>query len=765
MIRHVLIASSALLVNATGFAATFVVDSIFDTGDTNPGDNVCEATTGGVQCTLRAAIEEANARSGFDAIEFSVGLVSINISGTPLPTITDHIRIDGRTAPNYDAGATDVTDAPPSVYINGAGLGGTTADGFRAFTNDNLQVNIYAIGIIDFPDNGIELNGVDACVIDRNWVGTGRSAAIAGNGGAGVYMNDTDGCVVGQDPGEVEPGIGNLLSNNGEDGVYLILGESNLVAGNYIGLDPGGTSLHGNGRHGVYTLAPNNRIGGFEAGDAAGNEIGYNAGDGIRAQVGGQLIYGNFVYENAAAGIVLNGSGSNVGFTAEGTRNIVFDNGTDGVVIGSDFSSSSNRVQHSWIFSHPGMGIRVVNGGSNLLTQNDIWDNASTAIALNSSSNTVSFNEIGFLDGSLVGNAGDGVALNGSGNVIQGNDIGGMADDGVDVISGDGSQILDNRIGTGATGQDFGNTNMGIRVRAAATNLLIEDNRIGHNLFGIQLDGGGTRVCGNHVGLADDLEAAGNAEGLVLFGGGNVIGDAASGCSGNLIGSNGSDGIEIRSAANVVRNNGIGGRFFQQLAEPFGNGAGGILLWEGAGLNTIAENVIMSNGLAGVRIGLPAGVQNRIEMNRFRFNSRTAIDLLDNDITPNDPGDIDSGPNNLQNTPDLQVLLNFQSTVRVTYAVDSDLDRASYPLNVDFYYSAVNHRSGDFVVRDTYGVAPNTSKQIEFPPPAEDGYIMGMVVDADGNSSELSFPVAFQLTEPPDDEITADGFEGGAAAE
>ena len=42
--------------------ATFTVNSTADAGDANTGDGVC-ATTGGV-CTLRAAIQQANALAG-----------------------------------------------------------------------------------------------------------------------------------------------------------------------------------------------------------------------------------------------------------------------------------------------------------------------------------------------------------------------------------------------------------------------------------------------------------------------------------------------------------------------------------------------------------------------------------------------------------------------------------------------------------------------------------------------------------------------------
>lgn len=60
-------------------AATFVVNSTNDGVDANIGDNVCQTATFG-ECTLRAAIGEANFAAGIDAINF-------NISGAGVKTI------------------------------------------------------------------------------------------------------------------------------------------------------------------------------------------------------------------------------------------------------------------------------------------------------------------------------------------------------------------------------------------------------------------------------------------------------------------------------------------------------------------------------------------------------------------------------------------------------------------------------------------------------------------------------------------------------
>ena len=63
-------------------AATFTVNSLADTPDAVPGNGIC-ADAGGL-CTLRAALQEANAFAGDDTINFSV-TGTINLTGA-LPT-------------------------------------------------------------------------------------------------------------------------------------------------------------------------------------------------------------------------------------------------------------------------------------------------------------------------------------------------------------------------------------------------------------------------------------------------------------------------------------------------------------------------------------------------------------------------------------------------------------------------------------------------------------------------------------------------------
>ncbi len=60
-------------------AANFVVNSNADKTDANPGDGLCD--TGEGECTLRAAVQEANALEGSDSISIPEGTYTLSIPG------------------------------------------------------------------------------------------------------------------------------------------------------------------------------------------------------------------------------------------------------------------------------------------------------------------------------------------------------------------------------------------------------------------------------------------------------------------------------------------------------------------------------------------------------------------------------------------------------------------------------------------------------------------------------------------------------------
>jgi CSLREA domain-containing protein len=105
------LAASLLLSQAAEPAkasTTFTVNTKTDAADTNPGDGTCSIL--GSFCTLRAAVQEANATPGADTINFNIsaagdGLATIS-PDSPLPPITNTVTIDGYTQPGACCTAT-----------------------------------------------------------------------------------------------------------------------------------------------------------------------------------------------------------------------------------------------------------------------------------------------------------------------------------------------------------------------------------------------------------------------------------------------------------------------------------------------------------------------------------------------------------------------------------------------------------------------------------------------------------------------------------
>jgi CSLREA domain-containing protein len=90
-------------------AVDFAVDSTADAVDAAPGDGVCAAAGGA--CTLRAAIQEANALAGTDRVLLPAGTFTLTIAGQ-----------------DEDAAATGDLDVTDALTIEGAGPGATIVD-------------------------------------------------------------------------------------------------------------------------------------------------------------------------------------------------------------------------------------------------------------------------------------------------------------------------------------------------------------------------------------------------------------------------------------------------------------------------------------------------------------------------------------------------------------------------------------------------------------------------------------------------------------
>jgi CSLREA domain-containing protein len=367
----------------------FKVNAIADFPDLNPSDGVCDVTFSTENtCTLRAAIQEANATPETDIIAFEIpeafrdpvsGVATIS-PATELPAITQPTIINGFSQPGGSANTLAVgNNAAVKVQLDGSKVtgGAVPVSGLRLLnTSDSL---IRGLAINRFSGEGIAISGDTSSGasiannnrIEGNFIGTDPSGTQGpGNGASGVAIGaGAFNTVV----GGTSPSARNLISGNGLRGVS-ISGRSagNQVQGNYIGTDKSGKTDLGNAGSGVLTvLCSNNTIGGTTAGarnvisgnDLGGVTINGSENNKVLGNRIGTTASGTGPLGNTLSGVgVAFASGTSVGDgTSAGANTIAF-NGTEGVFIDGSNSSTGNRVLSNSIYSNARLGINLVGG-------------------------------------------------------------------------------------------------------------------------------------------------------------------------------------------------------------------------------------------------------------------------------------------------------------------------------------------------------------------------------------------------------------------
>src|SRR5688572_8997984 len=198
-------------------AATYVVNDTRDRVDSRPGNGVCRTSSG--TCSLRAAVQEANARSGADVITLRSGTYTI----TRAPTNDNDIT----------TGDLDITGP---LTINGAGRAVTIVDGGTepagsdaARTALDRLFEIHA-GAGDVTITGLTVReGWDAKeggAIASRTAGTLRLADVAvidsvsGNVGGGIHVDGFNGGAIALERVTIS---GNSASGEG-GGIHLASG-------------------------------------------------------------------------------------------------------------------------------------------------------------------------------------------------------------------------------------------------------------------------------------------------------------------------------------------------------------------------------------------------------------------------------------------------------------------------------------------------------------------------------------------------------------
>jgi hypothetical protein len=322
-------------------------------------------------------------------------LVGTDVTGTKeLGNSGDGISVEAGAAGNLIGGSQ--SGAGNVIGANDAGI---------ALDSDANRVLGNRIGTTLAGDTALPNDiGVDITAGDGNTIGgpaAGEANVISGNDGTGVMISDDlafdpainnqvegnrigtslDGTVALPNTGDgieildsgfntiggPNPGAGNLIAGNEDDGVSIRVIQTtaggNEIVGNVIGLGSLGRPLPNLGDGINLTGASSNTIGGTTA--RAGNVIAANDGDGIElddadinsvlANIVGTDAAGTTGLGNGGSGVRINGILSRIGDEHGGAPpNTIAYNGEDGVTVDDGVG---NRISHNHIHDNTELGI------------------------------------------------------------------------------------------------------------------------------------------------------------------------------------------------------------------------------------------------------------------------------------------------------------------------------------------------------------------------------------------------------------------------
>jgi CSLREA domain-containing protein len=349
-------------------AGTFIVNSTSDAVDVSIGNGICATSAG--DCTLRAAISEANKHLGPDTILFNIpgtGVQTIQL-GSRLPSLSDGsggTTIDGYSQPGAQPNTDSlISNAQIMIQLRGNGpdafdlmLITSSGNVIRGLSTFNARRSIWVSG-----------SAAQNNVIAGNFIGTNA----AGTFGLAVhylyaYGIEFDNGASHNQVGGTAPADRNIISGNARTGLDFNSDatDNNVVYNNIMGLNPSGTARLQNMRHGIdMNSGPSyNIIGGLNPGQR--NILSGNGEDQNTAYVAGiEISHSTLTSYNSVIG---NCMGTDV--TCNNVTPWSF-NRHYGVNL--EDGANNNTIANNVIGSNPQGGLRITGSGSN---RNLVHDN------------------------------------------------------------------------------------------------------------------------------------------------------------------------------------------------------------------------------------------------------------------------------------------------------------------------------------------------------------------------------------------------------
>ena len=690
----------------------YVVDTTSDDPDLDTGAPACDTGSG---CSLRAAIDQANA-DGSGVITFDPGVfppgspatIALNATGNgELPEIVVPLEIDGSGA------GVVIEPALASLLDYGFFVRDETPEDPTAFS---IAGNSFAMRGFEDTDTSEESDGAAVVICGDGGDGCG-SGPVRDVRISGLSVDDVAGAAI-----RVRAGDNSDLVVDGNDD---LAGGSNPAVDARLG-DNSSLDVTSNAGFTSDDDAIDVRTGDGGTITITGNGTFEGEDDGAKVRIGSGA---TVVLDNNGDLTGLEGDaatiqgGANVGVTIVGNGAIAGgDNGLE-LELGDDSTLSMRENGDVTGETDPaiqlefGANANVSVSGHDVISSND---NAAIEATLGDNPELNVFN-----NGSIIG-AGEGAFIeSGEGGAIRlvnNNEIIGQDDDaiairalnpelhihlnrsvigqlgaGIDVNGGvDGGAIKDNGVITGGDGR-------GIDISAQDPDSVIANLGIFGNAIESSSEAGIRLKC--------------DAEDGCIGGTGTVINDnevTGNGLQGVLI----EGGIEVTITDNTITDNGGSGVYLLDTSN-----------------NVVSLNVIERNGLntTGVVIEEDSGPArgNTISQNSMAANSGLGIDLGVDGVTPNDVGDLDEGANGLLNAPEALAIDGSTVSGQVCaqclvelFVTDDPPDESGYGEGMTFLGDVTADGAGGF--------------SLEIPCETTGAALTATATDGAGNTSEFS---------------------------
>jgi hypothetical protein len=671
------------LLSQTIFAINFVVDSDDDEGDA--GINAICATSK-AECTLRAAIEEANAQKAESHnITLAPGTYN-SIALSELPAIISPDLVIDFSAGDFTLDGNGLNGNglkinAPNVTVRGLNIEGFQQAGI-VVNNDATTGEDPSNDNVTIDSNTIYDNGTNVLVSEVTGTNiTGNKIGLKPDDTAQNVASTSGVLIEGKDT-TID---GNTISGNVNGITINDPAQDVIITNNLIGTDSAGQEDRGNQGHGINIDANSTHDFNLLAGsghigiDISNNTIAHNDTNGI--SITGDpaaTINGTFKIE-----------GNNIGVLPDGTTAAA--NQGDGIAVSDNMDVNNTEIQvlTNKVSNNDGSGININSGDHANLSSNNIQYNQQHGINLqtnsadiidnivaNNQTQGVTVNTTGNLlatDNRIRDNFGNGITVTAVGSAtLNINTIEDNKDAGISILSSGSASINNNTV----TGQDQGGISV-ISIGAVSATGNQSSNNGGSGFF----------TSGTDVTLTNNTFHQNGGHGL------QVTATGIASIINNIVTSNtGSGGLISMAASAIVQGNRA---VNNQL---FGISLFGNLI---SGATDISNNTVGGNSLSGIkvtgisgpttissnRIGLDNNLQTSIP------NQGSGIDFTAT-VTDDDSETLLLRDNYIANNNNHGIIINGEGTKTSPISILGNIIGLSQDLDTLFTVAAGNQGAG-----------------------------------------------------------------------